>query len=174
MSDIEKLDDLVPHQEDQDFPEGFEPLPEKLRDFRVFLWVVWKFLALPPPTPLQNSIGSYVQFGPRRKIIEGFRGVAKSWITSAYVVWRLRMDPRLKFLVVSASKSRSDDFTTFTLRLIRDMPMLRCLTPRHDQRESKISFDVSYAPPDHSPSVKSVGIFGQITGTRADEIIADD
>ena len=37
-----------------------------------------------------------------------------------------------------------------------------------------IAFDVGQAKPDHSPSVKSVGIVGQLTGTRADEIIADD
>lgn len=150
------------------------PLPEKLHDFRAFLWMVWDFLGLPPPTPIQNSIAFYLQHGPRRKIIEGFRGVAKSWITSAYVVWRLRMDPQKKFLVVSASKQRSDDFTTFTLRLIREMPILQCLIPEADQRESKIAFDVGPAQPDHSPSVKSVGIFGQLTGTRADEIVGDD
>ena len=84
------------------------------------------------------------------------------------------MNPQLKFLVTSASKARSDDFTTFTLRLIREMPLLQCLTPNADQRESKIAFDVGPAMPDHSPSVKSVGIFGQLTGTRADEICADD
>ncbi|MFK9938776.1 DNA maturase B, partial [Klebsiella pneumoniae] len=37
-----------------------------------------------------------------------------------------------------------------------------------------ISFDVGPAKPDHSPSVKSVGITGQLTGSRADIIIADD
>ena len=84
------------------------------------------------------------------------------------------MNPQLKFLVTSASKARSDDFTTFTLRLIREMPLLQCLAPNADQRESKIAFDVGPALPDHSPSVKSVGIFGQLTGTRADEICADD
>jgi hypothetical protein len=69
------------------------------------------------------------------------------------------MDPQLNFLVVSASKSRSDDFSTFTLRLIKEMPILQCLIPRPDQRESKIAFDVAPAVADHAPSVKSVGIF---------------
>lgn len=35
-------------------------------------------------------------------------------------------------------------------------------------------FDVAPAVPDISPSVKSVGIYGQITGSRADLLIADD
>lgn len=149
-------------------------LPQELQDFRGFLWLTWKHLRLPEPTPVQYDIAHYLQYGPRRKIIEGFRGVGKSWITSAYVVWRLRLDPQLNFLVVSASKVRADDFSTFTLMLVNDMPVLQCLRPQQGQRNSKIAFDVGPAEADHAPSVKSVGIFGQLAGSRADEIIADD
>ena len=149
-------------------------IPERLREFKTFLWLVWNHLALPEPTPVQYDIADYLQHGPRRKIIEGFRGVGKSWITSAYVLHRLFLDPQQNFLVVSASKSRSDDFSTFTLRLIKEMPLLKALIPKPAQRESKIAFDVGPALADHAPSVKSVGIYGQLTGTRADEIIADD
>ena len=151
-----------------------QPLPPKLRDFRAFLWMVWKHLSLPDPTPIQYDIADFLQSGPKRKIIMGFRGVGKSWITSAYVLHQLRLDPQKNFLVVSASKSRSDDFSTFTLKLIKEMPILKPLIPEADQRESKIAFDVCPALADHAPSVKSVGIYGQLTGTRADEIIADD
>jgi hypothetical protein len=77
-------------------------------------------------------------------------------------------------MVVSASKDRADQFSTFTLRLIAELPILQHLSPRPDQRQSKIAFDVGPATADHSPSVKSVGIFGQLTGGRADVIIADD
>lgn len=112
--------------------------------------------------------------GVPRRMVEAFRGVGKSWITSAYVVWRLWKDPDRKFLVVSASKSRSDDFSTFTKRLIADFPLLQHLVARDDQRDSMVAFDVNGARPAHAPSVKSVGIFGQLTGSRATEIIADD
>lgn len=143
-------------------------------DFRYFLFMVWAHLLLPSPTWVQYDIASYLQHGPRRLIIEAFRGVGKSWITSAYVCWRLLRNPQLKIMVVSASKERADQFSTFTLRLINEMPILQHLVPKPDQRQSKIAFDVGPARPDHSPSVKSVGIFGQLTGGRADEIIADD
>lgn len=151
-----------------------EPLPKKLQDFRVFLTMVWRHLNLPDPTPVQLDIAHWLQHGPRRKIIEAFRGVGKSWITSTYVVWKGRMYPNRKFLVVSASKERADNFTTFTLRLINEIPVLQCLRPRTDQRCSKVSFDFGPAKADHAPSVKSVGIFGQLAGSRADEIIPDD
>ena len=144
------------------------------KDFRLFLYVIWDHLGLPKPTPIQLDIAYYLQHGPKRCIISGFRGVAKSWITSAFVVWLLYCNPQLNILVVSASKARADDFSTFTLRLINEVPILAHLIPRDEQRCSKIAFDVAPAQASHAPSVKSAGITGQITGSRADVIVGDD
>ena len=149
-------------------------VPEKLKDFRNFLYIVWKELNLPDPTKIQYEIADYMQGRDRRVIIEGFRGVGKSWICSAYVVHQLLLDPSKNILVVSASKTRADDFSTFTLRLIHELPLLAHLRPNDKQRYSKISFDVGPAPASHAPSVKSLGITSQLTGSRADIIVADD
>ena len=149
-------------------------VPEQLKDFRNFLYIVWKELNLPDPTPIQYEIAEYMQSGDKRAIIEGFRGVGKSWICSAFVVHQLLLDPRKNILVVSASKTRADDFSTFTLRLIHELPVLAHLKPNDKQRFSKISFDVGLAPASHAPSVKSLGITSQLTGSRADIIVADD
>jgi hypothetical protein len=143
-------------------------------DFRNYLGLIWSHLGLPRPTPIQDEIGEFLMDPSPRKIILAFRGVGKSWLTSAYVSWRLLQDPQLKFLVVSASRDRANDFSTFVLRLIREVPLLKHLQPTLDQRASMLSFDVGPASPSHSPSVKSRGIFGTITGSRANEIIADD
>lgn len=149
-------------------------VPEQLKDFRNFLFLVWRHLNLPEPTPVQYDIASYLQNAPKRCIIEAFRGVGKSYVTSAFVVHQLLLDPETKVLVVSASKQRADDFSTFTQRLIAEMPVLQHLRPREGQRASKIAFDVAPAKASHSPSVKSVGITGQLAGSRADIIVADD
>lgn len=145
-----------------------------LTDFRVFTYVVWRHLNLPDPTPVQVDIANYLQNAPRRAVIEAFRGVGKSWLTSAFVCWVLLNDPQKKILVVSASKERADAFSSFVKRLINEIPILQHLKPKEGQRDSVIAFDVGAAKPDHSPSVKSVGITGQITGSRADLLIADD
>jgi len=149
-------------------------LDPRLKDFRNFLYIVWKHLNLPDPTPLQYDIAQRMETGPDRQIVEAFRGVGKSWIASAFVCHQLLINPTKNILVVSASKNRASDFTTFTLRLINEIPILQHLVPREEQRNSKESFDVGPAPASHAPSVKSVGITGQITGSRADIIIADD
>jgi len=147
---------------------------QEIKSFKNFLWIIWSHLNLPDPTPVQYDIADYLQYGPRRKTITAFRGIGKSWITSAYVLWRLYNDPQVNIMVVSASKDRSDAFTTFTKRLISEVPLLEHLKPREGQRDSMVAFDVGPAGASHAPSVRSVGIMGQMTGGRADEIIADD
>ena len=104
---------------------GISIAKDPLSDFRKFLFVIWKHLNLPDPTTVQYNIAYNLQDGDKLMIIQAFRGVGKSWITSAYVVWLLYMNPQLNILVVSASKSRSDDFTTFTLRPINERHFYR-------------------------------------------------
>ena len=149
-------------------------MDNRVKNFKNFLYLCWRHLNLPEPTPIQYDIADYLQSPDKRLVIEAFRGVGKSWITSAFVCHQLLLNPQRNILVVSASKSRADDFSTFTQRLIGEMPMLQHLQPRNNQRQSKVSFDVAPATASHAPSVKSMGITGQLTGSRADLIIADD
>jgi hypothetical protein len=148
--------------------------PLVLQDFRNFAFVLWKHLNLPSPTVVQYDIALYLMDGPRRRVIEAFRGVGKSWLTAAYVLWRLLRNPNERVLVVSASKDRADAFTTFVRRLIEDVPMLHHLKPRKDQRDSNLAFDVGPSEAHQAPSVRSVGITGQLTGGRGTIIVADD
>src|SRR5690625_594667 len=144
-------------------------------DFRNFLYLIWKHLNLPDPTPVQYDIARFLQDPSNTRVcIEAFRGVGKSWITAAFVLWTLYRDPQLKIMVVSASKNRADNFTTFCLRLIEEVPQLRHLRPRPNQRCSRVEFDVGPATADQSPSVFSRGIDSQLTGGRADVIVSDD
>ena len=144
-------------------------------DFRFFLTAVWTHLALPAPTRAQLCIAEYLQHGPKRLQIQAFRGVGKSWITAAFVLWTLYNDVNKKIMVVSASKDRADSFSIFCQRLILEVPWLSHLRPKNDdQRWSRVSFDVGPAAPHQAPSVKSVGITGQLTGSRADLMVLDD
>ena len=155
--------------------ETTKVIDPRLTDFKNFLWLVWKHLNLPAPTPVQYDISDYLQDeSNKRIIIQAFRGVGKSWVTSAFVCWQLLMNPQTKILVVSASKTRSDDFSNFTKRLINEMPVLSHLKAGPDQRDSNVAFDVGPAKASHAPSVKSIGITGQLTGSRANLIVADD
>ena len=144
------------------------------QDFKLFLQALWGELDLPSPTRAQYAIADYLQNGPKRLQIQAFRGVGKSWITGAFVLWTLFNDPERKIMIISASKERADNMSIFLQKLIIETPWLNFLRPKSDDsRWSRISFDVNCSP-HQAPSVKSVGITGQLTGSRADLMILDD
>jgi len=143
-------------------------------DFKLFLQALWQQLDLPSPTRAQYAIADYLQHGPKRLQIQAFRGVGKSWITGAFVLWTLFNNPEKKIMIISASKERADNMSIFLQKLIIETPWLSHLQPKSDDsRWSRISFDVNCSP-HQAPSVKSVGITGQLTGSRADLMILDD
>jgi hypothetical protein len=143
-------------------------------DFKLFLQALWQQLELPSPTRAQYSIADYLQHGPKRLQIQAFRGVGKSWITGAFVLWTLFNNNEKKIMIISASKERADNMSIFLQKLIIETPWLCHMRPKDDSsRWSRISFDIN-CPPHQAPSVKSVGITGQLTGSRADLMILDD
>jgi hypothetical protein len=151
-----------------------DPLTALQEDFKLFLQALWSQLDLPSPTRAQYAIADYLQNGPKRLQIQAFRGVGKSWITGAFVLWTLFNDPERKIMIISASKERADNMSIFLQKLIIETPWLTHLRPKaDDSRWSRISFDVNCSP-HQAPSVKSVGITGQLTGSRADLMILDD
>lgn len=111
----------------------------------------------------------------REDVLEAFRGIGKSYLTAGFALWRLYRDPfNEKILVVSASGSKAKEFVSMAKTLLTSMDILAHLVPREDQRDTAWAFDVNGASISQSPSVKAVGITGQITGSRATLIIADD
>ena len=151
-----------------------DPLTALQGDFKLFLQALWEQLGLPSPTRAQYAIADYLQHGPKRLQIQAFRGVGKSWITGAFVLWTLFKDSEKKIMIISASKERADNMSIFLQKLIIETPWLKHLQPKSDDsRWSRISFDVNCSP-HQAPSVKSVGITGQLTGSRADLMILDD
>lgn len=146
------------------------------KDFRNFAAHIWMELGLPPLTPVQNDIAEYLQHGPKRLQVSAFRGVGKSYLTAAFVCWLLWRDNELKIMVISAGKDRADAFAIFVRNMIKDTPLLKHMEPDKSkgERATQNIFDIRGCKASGSPSLKSVGISGQLTGSRADIIIADD
>lgn len=149
-------------------------LESAIKDFKVFLKITWKHLRLPAPTRMQYYIADYLQEGHKRSQLEALRGIGKTWITGAYVAWRLLRDPDEKILIISQSGSHSDNISIFIRKLIDTMEILEHLQPRSDQRSSVIAFDVNGCNVSVQPSVKALGITSQLQGNRASLLISDD
>jgi hypothetical protein len=94
-------------------------------DFRVFLTLIWRHLLGVDPSPIQLDMAYWLQHGPSRAITMAFRGFSKSWITGAYALWRLYVNPDEKILVVSGSLIRAMATTNWCLQLIMTLPLLK-------------------------------------------------
>jgi hypothetical protein len=145
-----------------------------IQDFKVFLRITWKHLRLPAPTRMQYYIADYLQEGHKRSQLEALRGIGKTFISGAYVAWRLLRNPNEKILIVSQSGAHADNIAIFIRKLIDTMDLLEHLIPRSDQRSSVISFDVNGCDVSVQPSVKALGITSQLQGNRASLLISDD
>lgn len=153
-------------------------------DFRIFLWLVWRHLGLPSPTDQQEEIAYFLQHGfpedydprtGRTDMVRAFRGVGKSWISAAYVDWRLWNDPvDEKVLVISKSKEKAGEFVSQAKRILITLPILHSLVPREGQRNREHAFDVRGASISQQPSLKALGINSQLPGNRATLIMPDD
>lgn len=145
-----------------------------LNDFRVFLRQVWDWLELPEPTPVQNDIAKWLQTSEDKRIVLcAFRGVGKSYITAAFIVWLLFLNPDLKIMVVSANGDYAAEISKFIKKIIYGIDWLHHLIPKSSEDRVDL-WTVASAKPSKDPSVKSVGITGQLTGSRADIILFDD
>lgn len=144
------------------------------KDFRVFLTLVWRHLLHVDPSRIQLDMAYWLQHGPKRAITMAFRGFSKSWITGAYALWRLLVDPDEKILVVSGSLLRAAATTNWCLQLIMTMPILAPMIPKNNYRQSSQMFDVGNCVPGQSASFMAMGIGGQLVGFRGTCIIPDD
>ena len=153
------------------------------KDFKSHLYTVFKYINLPNPTQIQYDIADVLQYKNSLgelpdTIIEGFRGVAKSTITGCYSSWRIDNDPEnYQLLEISANQGEAIKFMAFTRKLLNVVPYLEYLIPdKRVQRDNALAFDVK--PVIHlariQPTCRAIGVFGQLTGNRATEIIADD
>ena len=147
---------------------------EMREDFRVFLYYVFKYLQLGDPTPCQYDMAYYLQHGPKRSVIQAFRGVGKTLITGAHAAWRVWNEPNIKVLIVSGSGKHAKKVATFVRSLFTILPVLRHLEPGPNDIDVADGFNVAGIPPAVQNTFSSLGLTGQLAGNRANLLIADD
>lgn len=130
------------------------------------------------PTPVQlQMLDLYANPPSDRVILSGFRGVGKSTLGAITGLWWLDEDPNEKLLILSAAMARARAMSVWMQFVTRRVPWLNHLAP-HDVKEWRSSveeWDVGACQIiEQSPSVRPAGMNGQITGSRASKILADD
>jgi hypothetical protein len=153
-------------------------LADAIEDFRLYLVVKWKWLGLPEPTPLQLEIAGFIQQDIPYLIIEGFRGIAKSWVTASFAEWNWLKNKDYRVMIVSGNQSKADEISLFIRTCIDTFPLLEPLRWEHWEKQHARwgikQFNVKGSPVDIAPSCKAVSIGGMLVGSRAHLIIGDD
>lgn len=146
-----------------------------LSDFKVFLTIAFKELMNVKPTPLQLEIADFLQSNHRFKLIKGYRGLGKTFISSSYIVYRLLRDLNYTVLIVSASQEYAIEVGRWVRNIIGSLSFTKHLIPSSDLLDSAKQFTVpGRTIKNKVPSVKMGSIIGGITGSRAFEILSDD
>lgn len=167
-------------------PESMTPeqyVEKLLTSLRFFVEELWNDRGLDQVAPLgdvERDILDWAQNGPAQRGVIAFRSVGKTHLVTASIAcWYLLRDPDTKILIVSKSKI---PHARDTVRLIREwignVPFLRHLDPGVNTSvvatDQTFQFDVNGSKDSRTPSVIAQGIEGQITGSRAHLVLADD
>lgn len=127
---------------------------------------------------LQVDMGKYMQYGPRRSMIQAQRSQAKSTIVAMFAVWQLIHDCKHRVLIISAGSEVASEIANWVIQIIMNWDILASMRPdrQHGDRASTKAFDVHWQlkGPEKSPSIACIGITANMQGRRADLLVPDD
>ena len=145
------------------------------RDFKNFLWKVWRTKFDTDPQPLMYDFADHFQKGPPNDINMGFRGLSKSYIAVTCCAWVHHVDPEALVLNLAGSGGASGGNADLYWGMLNGFDWLAHLKPTGLQRHSAHAFDVAGSTMEKSESFAALSILsGDKTGRRADFALLDD
>ncbi len=114
------------------------------------------------------------QGGDRRLLLLCFRSAGKSTLIGVFCVWLLFNLPNLRILVLSAETDLAKKMVRNVKNIVERHPLTNHLVPTRARQWASNQFTVRRQLTLRDPSLLARGISSNITGSRADVIIADD
>lgn len=105
------------------------------------------------------------------RLLMVFRGAAKSTIYAVYKAWKLYRNRAHRSLIWAADDPLATKLTRDTINVLRRHPLCAGMLPTKPGAQS---FWVIGAKDARNPSMQAVGVNGNATGSRADDIDFDD
>jgi len=105
------------------------------------------------------------------RVLMVFRGASKSTIYAVYKAWKLYRNEQHRSLVWAADDKLATKLTRDTLNVLRRHPLCGGMLPKKPGAQS---FWVTGALDARNASMEAVGVNGNSTGSRADDIDFDD
>ncbi len=115
-----------------------------------------------------------VDSGGGRGVILAFRHSGKSTVLGCFVAWCLSVRPEMRVLIFSAEAGLSGRMVAHIKNIIENHPKCEPLIPKQKKEWASDRITVNRKIGIREPSVICQGLYGNITGLRADLIICDD
>lgn len=144
------------------------------RHYLNFQFKLWKTLFGSKPSRIIQDFGEYLEEGPDKQVDMGFRGLAKSYSTVGYGLYRLRKNPKEIVLCVSGEGKQAKGNADLAWQWMLGFDWLRHMRPTGALRQSAQAFDVHGGGGAKSENFAALSLFGSLTGRRASLIIPDD
>lgn len=119
-------------------------------------------------------LGQRWEDGDRRLLLLCFRSAGKSTLIGLFCAWLLFNEPNLRILVLSAETELSKKLVRNVKNIVERHPLTTSLIPDRTIQWAADQFTVRRNLVLRDPSLLARGISSNITGSRADVLIADD
>jgi hypothetical protein len=153
------------------------PSPHAEVRFDEFLWI-WNTRAGQGTPALHLRIARWLQAREqaqqRRLLLMAFRGAGKSTLVGMWCAWQLMRAPNARLLVLGADDALAVKMVRNVRRIIERHPLCALIRPQRAEEWAADRFTVRRPGAARDPSMLARGITSNITGSRADIIIADD
>ncbi|SNB66957.1 hypothetical protein SAMN07250955_105225 [Arboricoccus pini] len=146
-------------------PRTIAPSPAAGIDFLPFV-EVWNELQGYETPPLHETMIDWLQSGADRKsacqLLMVFRNAGKSTLIGLYAAWRLKCDPNLRILVISADYALACKMTRNVRRIIERHPAMVELRPKRKELWAADQLTVERSMNLRDPSLLARGIAANI------------
>ena len=153
-------------------PQQHKVLKRVANSFPLFVQMSLRHLGFEMAN-VQREMAEFLECGEERVCLMAARGYSKTYTICLYACWRWLRNPHLKVKVMSNSFARSKEITAQILHFLNRLPYTQHLKPRF-ARTSRTTFNINNAWIEKEPSLQSISVGSNQTGSRIDLLIADD
>ena len=123
---------------------------------------------------MTNFLADVIDGGSRRGLLMAFRHSGKSTIVGIFAACVLYLHPKTRILILSAETHLATRMVMHIRNILENHPWCADMIPKNKREWAENKITINRPIGSREPSVVCQGVYGNITGMRADLIICDD
>ncbi len=123
---------------------------------------------------MMDFLDSVVNDGTHRGLLMAFRHSGKSTLVGIFAACTLFLHPETRILILSAETRLATRMVMHIRNILENHPWCQDMIPKNKREWAENKITINRPIGIREPSVVCQGVYGNITGMRADFIICDD